>query len=39
MPNCVACGSELEPSAFLHIVDVKSLYRTAGQDCCRHHAL
>ena len=40
MPSCVACGAELEPPVRVpHSVYVKSLYRIAGQDCCRHHAL
>ena len=37
MPSCVACGAELEPPVRTpHTVYVKSLYRTAGQDYCRH---
>ena len=40
MPNCVACGAELEPPArTLHTVYVKSLYRIGGQDYCRHHVI
>ena len=38
MPSCVACGAELEPPVRApHTVYVKSLYRIAGQDYCRHH--
>ena len=38
MPQCVACGAELEPPVRApHIVYVKSLYRIGGQDYCRHH--
>ena len=40
MPSCVACGAELEPPVRVpHTVYVKSLYRIAGQDCCRHHII
>ena len=40
MSKCVACGAELEPPVRTpHTVYVKSLYRIAGQDYCRHHAL
>ena len=40
MPNCVACGAELEPPVRApHTVYVKSLYRIAGQDYCRHHII
>ena len=40
MPNCVACGAELEPPVRTpHTVYVKSLYRIAGQDYCRHHII
>ena len=38
MSRCVACGAELEPPVRTpHTVYVKSLYRIAGQDYCRHH--
>ena len=38
MSSCVACGAELEPPVRTpHTVYVKSLYRIAGQDYCRHH--
>ena len=38
LPNCVACGSELEPPVRApHPVYVKTLYRIGGQDYCRHH--
>ena len=37
MPNCFACGAELEPPVRIPHTDyVKSLYRIAGQDYCRH---
>ncbi len=40
MPSCVACGAELEPPARApHTVYMKSLYRIAGQDYCRHHII
>ena len=40
MPQCVACGSELEPPVRTpHTVYVKSLYRIGGQDYCRHHII
>ena len=40
MPQCVACGAELEPPVRVpHTVYVKSLYRIAGQDYCRHHII
>ena len=40
MPSCVACGAELEPPVRVpHTVYVKSLYRIAGQDYCRHHII
>ena len=40
MPNCVACGQELEPLVRVpHTVYVQSLYRIAGQDYCRHHII
>ena len=38
MPSCIACGTELEaPARAPHTVYVKSLYRIAGQNFCRHH--
>ena len=38
MSSCIACGTELEPPARApHTVYVKTLYRIAGQDYCRHH--
>ena len=40
MPNCVACGAELEPPVRTpHTVYVKSPYRIGGQDYCRHHII
>ncbi len=40
MPNCVACGAELEPPVRVpHTVYVKTLYRIGGQDYCRHHII
>ena len=40
MPQCVACGAELEPPLRTpHTVYVKSLYRIGGQDYCRHHII
>ena len=37
MPGCVACSAELEPPVRVpHTVYIKSLYRIAGQDYCRH---
>ena len=40
MPQCVACGAELEPPVRTpHTVYVKSLYRIGGQDYCRHHVI
>ena len=38
MSSCIACGTKLEPPARApHTVYVKTLYRIAGQDYCRHH--
>ena len=40
MPNCIACGAELEPSVRVpHTVYVETLCRIAGQDYCRHHII
>ena len=40
MSNCIACGAELEPPVRApHTVYVKTLYRIAGQDYCRHHII
>ena len=40
MPNCIACGAELEPPVRApHTVYVKTLYRIGGQDYCRHHVI
>ena len=40
MPICVACGAELEsPVRAPHTVYVKTRYRIAGQDYCRHHII
>ena len=40
MSRCVVCGAELEPPVRTpHTVYVKSLYRIAGQDYCRHHII
>ena len=37
MASCVACEAELEPPVRVpHTVYVKSLYRIAGQEYCRH---
>ena len=38
MPSCIACGAELEsPVRTPRTVYVKSFYRIAGRDYCRHH--
>ncbi len=35
-----SCGAELEPPVRVpHTVYVKTFYRTAGQDYCRHHVI
>ena len=40
MPNCIACGAELEPPVRVpHTVYVKTLYRIVGQDYCRQHVI
>ena len=40
MSNCIVCGAELEPPVRApHTVYVKTLYRIAGQDYCRHHII
>ena len=40
MPSCVLCGAQLEPPVRVpHTIYVKTLYRIAGQDCCRHHII
>ena len=40
MPQCVACGAELEPPIRTsHKVYVKSHYRIGGQDYCRHRII
>ena len=40
MSNCIAGGAELEPPVRApHTVYVKTLYRIAGQDYCRHHII
>ena len=40
MPCCVACGAELEPPVRVpHTIYMKTLYRIAGQDYCRHHII
>ncbi len=40
MPQCVACGAELEPPVRTpHIVYVQTLYRIGGQNYCRHHII
>ena len=40
MPSCVACGAELEPPVRTpHTVYMKSLYRIAAQDYCRHYII
>ena len=40
MSKCIACGAELEPPVRApHTVYVKTLYRIAGQDYCRHHII
>ena len=40
MAQCAACGAELAPPVRMpHTVYVKTLYRVAGQDYCRHHII
>ena len=40
MAQCAYCGAELKPPVRApHTVYVKSLYRIAGQDYCRHHII
>ena len=40
MSRCVVCGAELEPPVRApHTVYVKTFYRIAGQDYCRHHII
>ena len=40
MPQCAFCGAQLEPPVRTpHTVYVKSLYRIAGRDYCRHHII
>ena len=40
MPKCAVCVVALEPPVRTpHTVYVKSLYRIAGQDYCRHHII
>ena len=40
MSKCIAGGAELEPPVRApHTVYVKTLYRIAGQDYCRHHII
>ena len=40
MPDCVACGAELEPPVrTLHTVYVETLYHIGGQDYCRRHII
>ena len=40
MLKCATCGAELEPPIRIpHTVYVKTLYRIAGQDYCRHHII
>ena len=40
MPNCIACGAELEPPVRIpHTVYVKTLYRIGDQEYCRHHVI
>ena len=40
MLKCATCGTELEPPIRIpHTVYVKTLYRIAGQDYCRHHII
>ena len=40
MPQCVACGAQLEPPVRTpHTVYVKSSDRIGGQDYCRHHII
>ena len=40
MPQCATCGAEVEPPVRApHTVYVKTLYRIAGQDYCRHHII
>ena len=40
MPKCAFCGAGLEPPVRVpHTVYVKTIYRIAGQDFCRHHII
>ena len=40
MLSCVAGGAQLEPPVRVpHTVHVKTLYRIAGQNYCRHHII
>ena len=40
MPQCVACGAELEPLVRkAHTVYVKTLYRIGAEEYCRHHII
>ena len=40
MPQCAACGIELEPPVRTpNTVYVKKLYRIGAQDYCRHHII
>ena len=40
MPQCVACGAQLEPPVRTpHTVYVKTLYRIGVQDYYRHHII
>ena len=40
MPQCVAYVTEPAPPVRMpHTIYVKSLYRVAGQDYCRHHII
>ena len=40
MSQCATCGAELKPPVRVpHTVCVKTLYRIAGQDYCRHHII
>ena len=40
IPNCVACGAELDPPVHTpHTVCVETLHRIGGQSYCRHHII
>ena len=40
MPQCVACGAELEPPVRVpHTVYAQKLFRIGGEHYCRHHVI